>query len=367
MNGIATLTANNQHFGGWKDVSVQRSIEQLAGTFSLDVSERWGGHANKFILKPGDACQLALDGTPVITGYLDEVNPSFSKDSHNVACSGRDKTGDLVDCSAIHKSGQWSNASLHTIASDLIRPFGLKLAIVSDAGANFPSFNIEEGETVFETLERACRLRALLLMSSTDGNVVIGRAGNELLDVVLEEGKNILEGSGNFSWKDRFSTYRVKGQGLGDDHSFGPATTHVAGVARDENITRYRPLIVLAEDHGTGASLGQRAVWESNVRMGRGARGEITVRGWTMPDGRLWQPNFLVPVKSPMLYVDSPMLIVGCNYIKNDKVGTITRLSICRREAFVMLAGASANKLGQAMNAKEQKRKKAKGDDWSML
>jgi prophage tail gpP-like protein len=145
---------------------------------------------------------------------------------------------------------------------------------------------------------------------------------------------------------------------------------HVAPSATvtDDSVTRYRPRIVLADDHGTRARFRDRAEWEKNVRMGRGLRGSITVQGWTDDAGKLWQPNTLVSVTSPLLYLkEAEMLIVGCMYTLDDG-GSRTALSIARREAFDLVAGIGKSKLFKKINTKEEKeKKKKKADDWSAM
>lgn len=365
-SGIAELKVDGVFYGGWKSLRVTRSIEQMAGTFELEVTERWPGQPQASPIKPGRSCQLLLDGEVVITGYVDLPAPDFDANRHTVRVSGRDKTGDLVDCSAIYKSGQWRKVKIDQLARDLIKPFGIKLVVDTDVGAAFTSWNIQEGESVFDCLERAARMRALLVTSNQDGDLVITRAGKSRLEHGLVEGRNIKAARGEFSWKDRYSTYIVKGQGrLGED---GDAV-HAAPSARvvDDVVDRYRPLVVVAESHSENASLRDRAEWERNVRRGRSARGSITVQGWRHAGGALWQPNTLVPVTSPKLWLnDAELLIVGCTWTL-DEGGTQTELAVARPEAFQLLAGVSQSKLFGKLKTKEQRDKREKVEDWSML
>lgn len=362
---LAELKVGGAFYGGWKRLSITRSIEQISGTFELDVTERWAGQSSARPIKPGEPCQVLLGGEPVITGYVDTAEVSYDKQSHSFRVSGRDKTGDLVDCSAIYKTGQWANSKLDRIASDLLEPFKIKVVVETDVGSAFSSYKIQEGETVFECLERAARMKAVLLVSNTAGDLVITRATKQLIPAYLDEGENILSARAEFSWKERFSKYTVKGQDTGNDDQNGAAVAQISGAVTDETINRYRPLIVLAESHGSGVTLRDRAEWERNVRAGRGARGTISVQGWRHAGGDIWRPNTLVRVVSPMIYLDADMLIVGCAYTL-DEGGTRTELSIARRESFELLAGIGRSKLGQKLNDKEQKEKKKKGDDWSL-
>lgn len=364
-SGTAELKVNGAIYGGWKTVRATRSIEQIAGTFDLGISERWAGQPNASPIRPGEPCQLLLDGEPVITGYADESSPGFSAGSHEISVTGRDKTGDLVDCSAIYKGGQWRGVKFEQIARDLVAPFGIKVHVEVDTGDSFSSFSIQPGESVFECMERGARMKALLLISNPLGDLVITRASRHLLPVTLEQGVNIKAARGNFSWKERFSSYIVNGQlKVGPDGETVDSYIGGRGVVRDTVINRYRPLIVLAEEHGAHESLRDRAEWERNVRMGRGNRGSITVQGWRHDGGEIWQPNHLVRVRSPFLWLDADMLIVSCTYSLDDQGGTVTELSIARPEAFELAEGVGRSKLTKKLNGKTQAEKKKTGGDW---
>ncbi len=365
----AELFVGASIFGGWQRVSVSRSIEQIANGFDLEVTERWPGQSVSRPIRPGEKCSLKLDDETVIGGYVDDIDLTYDRQSHGISVRGRDATGDLVDCSAVHKTGQWANAKLDRIAADLCAPFKIKVKVETDVGEPFSSFKVEPGETAFECIERAARLKAVLLISDGEGNLVITRAGKTRTETALAEGVNILSARGGFSWKERFSTYTVKGHDRLDQDAEATAQ-HVAPSATvtDDNITRYRPRIVLADDHGNKTRFRDRAEWERNVRMGRGLRGSITVQGWRDAADALWQPNTLVTVTSPLLYLkEAEMLIVGCLYTLDDG-GTRTALSIARREAFDLVAGIGKSKLFKKISTKEEKEKKQKAnDDWSAL
>lgn len=332
------LKVGGRQYGGWQSIRIQRGLEQIAGAFELGITERWGGQRLARPIKPGEACQVLVDGAPVITGYVDDVRPAYDKESHRVVVAGRDKAGDLVDCSAIHKSGQWSGRTLAQICADLCAPFGIRVIDRARASEVFPTFAIQEGETAFEALERAARMRSVLLVSDGEGNLIIDRADTTLISVELVEGRNILAAEGEFSWRERFSRYIVKGQAQGDDNLWGVAVAGQKGAATDAAITRYRPLIVLAEDQGHGATFRRRAEWERNVRLGRGNRVTVTVQGWTHPGG-LWEPNRLVRVRSPFLDVDADLLIAAVTFTLDER-GTRAELALCRREAFDVIAPA---------------------------
>ncbi|OWY40074.1 hypothetical protein CEK28_04885 [Xenophilus sp. AP218F] len=376
MADVCELRVGGKIYGGWTEIEIQRGLEQVSGQFSLQVTERWPGQEEPRPIMPGQLCVLTIDGMPVVTGYVDDCQPGYDATSTWFHVSGRDKTADLVDCSAIHKSGQWKGASLARIAADLLGPFGIAVVVGPRAGAaNKPiaSFNIEEGETVFDCLERAARLHALMMWTDGQGRLVIDLPGVERAKTALAEGENILRADGNFSWRERYSDYIVKGQGRGHGQHA------VKGSAKDSTVTRHRPLIVLAEDDAHGPSAGERATWECTVRRGRANRATIRVQSWRQQGdaGPLWAPGQRVTLNSPRLRVSAEMLIASVTYLKNANDGTVCDLEIADPRAFDRLAGvrtASLNSTrhsggkGLASGKSDKGRKKKKDDeDWSML
>ena len=364
-----TLLVEGRAFGGWLEMDLQRSIEQIAGCFQLHLTQHWPGVDMLVGLREGLPCEVRLGDDLVITGFVDDFDPELTATNSSITVRGRDKTGDLVDCAAIHKGGAWRGVRLEQIVRDVIAPFGLAVTVDDEVstGDVFKSFSLEDGERAFDAIDRACRLRGVLCTSSADGNLVLTQASDEHSGVTLEEGVNLIRIRAAHSWRDRFSQITLKAQSPGDDQEFGASVAHVKATAKDDEINRYRPLIVMAEHHTSTKALGDRAQWEVLVRMGRGKRGVCTVAGWrTGKDGRegpLWRPNTLVHIKSPRMNLDMDMLIVECNY-RVGKDGTTTDLTFARPEAFAVVSGVSKNRrLGRNLGRRIEHEKKHKGGD----
>jgi len=345
------LLVNGRVYEGWESVRVTRGIEQVAGDFALSVTDRWSenGDLRAWPLNALDACEVRLDGAPVISGYLDAVSISLDAGSHGVSVQGRDKPGDLVDCSAVH-AGQWQNATVERIARDLCKPFGIDVvvALAGLLGEPLKSFALQEGESVFEALDRAARSRALLLTSDPAGRLVVTRRGVQRVPVDVVEGVNLLSGSAEYRVNERFSSITVKGQARGSDAQGAEPAATVKATARDAEITRHRPLVVIAEEQG--GSVAARADWERRIRMGRGSRATVTVQGWSHAGG-LWLPNRLVRVKSPSLRVDADLLIVSCSYTL-DGGGSRTELTLAHPAAFDQIAGVKSGRLASKIDGK---------------
>lgn len=361
------LKIGGQAYGGWTRLEVQRSMEQIAGGFVLQLTSTNPGTDVTVALREGLPCEVYLGKDLVISGYVDDYETDDTDTSSSVRMAGRDKTADLVDCSAIYKTGQWRNVRLEQIVQDICTPFKISVAVQTGlvTGDVFKRFALEEGEKAFDAIDRACRLRAVLATSTPQGHLLLTVASDTDSGVALVEGVNMKKFNSKHSWRERHSEITLKGQVPGDDNESGAQAAHLKAQALDAEINRYRPLVVIAE-HGTSSkSLAERAAWEVKVRMGRGKRGGCTVVGWRTgrdgQEGALWQPNTLVQVKSARMQVDMPLLVVGCSYQLTEQ-GRVTDLTFARPEAFELVAGIGKSRLNAKLNDKTQHEKKQKGD-----
>jgi len=176
------LYIDNMVYSGWTALSIKRSLEAAAGSFSLTLSERWEDAAvpasvtTAWPIYSGDSAIVKIGSDIVITGYVDDVSISLSATSHSITVTGRDLTEDIVDCSAMNRPGQWLNRTLEQIASDLCKPFGVTVSADVVTGGPIAEVNIQPGESVFQTLERIAKGRKLLITSTPDGNLKFTRS-----------------------------------------------------------------------------------------------------------------------------------------------------------------------------------------------
>ncbi len=335
------LRIHGQIYEGWTGVSVTRDIEQMAGVFQLSLRDKWAGMKSLGAVRPGLACSLSESDEPMVTGWLDSVEMSIAYEDHSITATGRDKTGDLIDCAAIHQGGSWDNQSIYAIATDLCRPFSV--AVTANAPAaheTVKQFKLEESEKVFDAIERLCRIKGLLPTSTPAGALLL-TSGDQATSsgASLRTGKdgNVLHAQATFNNAQRFATYIVKGQDSGLGLSDAAAATGPKGSTQDAGITRYRPLTVLAEDSVDAAACQKRAEWEASVRAGRARRLIATVQGWHHAGG-LWRPLTLVDCEIPEVNLSARMLISAVTYSRNSEDGTTTELTLADPAAFAGLA-----------------------------
>ncbi len=332
-NPDVRLKVDGHVFGGWREITIRRGLEQLCASFDLTLTDRWSGQDTARPIMPGASCTVLVDNIPVIAGYVDDATPTYNKRQYGLTVSGRDLTGDLLDCSA--PSTQFSGRTLAQVAKTLCKPYGIGVKVQTDVGAAFSTLKNNEGDSVYETLEPAARIRAALLLSDGLGSLLLARAGTDRLTTVLKLGKNVLDCRAGYSHRDRYSNYTVKGQSAGSDDWNGEDAAQPLGTATDPAVTRHRPLTVLAEENVDKAAAQKRAEWERNVRYGRSRRLTYTVPGWFHADG-LWAPNHMVRVRDGFLGLDEYRLISGVTLTLN-RDGFRARLDVVPRETFVLI------------------------------
>lgn len=329
------LSVDGKDWGGWKSYRVGLGMQQLAGTFDLQLTERWAGQSVRREIPEGAPCTLHYDGELLITGYIDRVNPTYNAQDHSVSISGRDKTCDLVDCSA--PATQWIGRGLVDVARALCAPFGITVIDQANANAPFVSLKPNDGETVFEMLDQAARIRGVLLITDGKGNLIITRAGQARAHDALVLGENINQGSGNRDRTEVFSHYTLKGQSQGSDDLYGADAAAILATATDNRVKRHRPTTIIADGPLDRAAAIQRITWERNVRWGRSQSINYTLIGHRQSNGQLWRPNILVPVYDAYNYLNgAERLITDITYVLDDQ-GERVEPTVMPREAFDVL------------------------------
>lgn len=341
MNNTVTLRTDGRLFTGWTSVSVTRSIESVAGYFELGVNVPPGMDLSG--LAPGKKFSLEIDGQIVCTGYIDSRRRQMTADSMKITIAGRDKTADLIDCAAVYSGGQWKNRTLEQIARDLCAPYGVTVRWeLSDkeSSALFPGFTLDHSETVYEALVRASRARGVLMTSNAAGELVFSRAASTATDELVL-GENLLTLDFEEDFRDRFSQYTVKGyaraNGAEGDDIDAKSIVSRKGTATDSDVTRYRPMIIIADNKITANDAQARALREQRRRLAKSVTFEAEIAGWARKDGQVWMPNLLVTIDASKYAIKTAELLVSKVTLSlNDQDGLKTRVSLAPREGFLV-------------------------------
>jgi prophage tail gpP-like protein len=374
---LLTLRVGGQVFAGWKAVSIKTGIEQLAGTYELGITERWPNQTKDWFIPPGELCQVQIGDDTVISGYVDVVSVTYDAGSHEIKVNGRDKSGDLVDCSAPAKA--FSGQTFEQIATALCTPFGIEIfdetvngkklttkqkkvgkkgtpPKKSRVAGHVPKHSTQSGESIHRTLEKLARSEGVLMVSDGEGGLLLTRAGMAgNCGTILEQGANILRASFEHSHAALYSEITVKAQASGaGDAKYDVQKASPKGVVKraagahsgNSQITRYRPLIIVAETQADATRCQQRAEWEASNREAKSRKLSVTVQGWReSATGDLWRINRFVRVRSSWLRVDEWWLIAAVTY-KLDESGTTAELSLVSDKAFDQLPEIPEPKAG---------------------
>jgi prophage tail gpP-like protein len=387
---LLSLEVNGVRFEGWKSQRLNHSLENLAGTFNLDVSEFWPDQTEAFVIEPGAACTVSIGSDVMITGYVDVYTSKETATEHTVTVSGRDKTGDLVDCSAPSK--EWLDMAFEDIATELLDPYadgykpskkgkGKKGSGKSKAtpvkkaaggGGKLPRKASNSGETVHKLLDKMAKIQGVMLVSDRLGGLMVTRAGmgGHATDALVM-GENLKSLEYERSFANLYSEITVKSQvngavaggGGGIDGNIntkqsavvprlsaasgGQSTARLvskgkssikAGITVSNNgIERYRPLMIIAEDQATDDRCLQRAMWEAGTREAKSKKLKVQVQGWRQSDGSIWAINTLVYVVCDSVREDEEMLISAIEYTLDKAGGTICNMTLFAPEAYDIL------------------------------
>lgn len=335
---IVTLKVDGMEYRGWLEVRIARGVDRAAADFTLSVTRQY------WTIRPGSACEVWIGQDKLITGWVDEVTHSHDGSDRRIDVRGRSRTADLIDCSAVNKPGQWSNQSLQRIADDLAGPYGVPV-LVSGGGVVIPDHQLQQGESVMESLNRLCAMRGLVATDDAEGRLRLHQPGANLRAAQLLAAKgsgNVLKASAKFSQRDRFHTYIVKGQQAGFEIEDSRQIAQPTGKAVDPGIRSTRTLIVMAESQADGARCTERAQWEAASRAGRSVEINLTVQGWRQQNGTLWPVNGIVPYRDDIMGFSTDLLIAEASFTKG-KGGTLTEMRLAPPEAYRPQPAVPAN------------------------
>jgi prophage tail gpP-like protein len=366
--GISVLFDGTE-FSEWTSAEVSRDMKDLSGKFNFTIRDDTRNVASlEFAttdaavdIEPGATAEIYVDGQLCLVGYVDSVEPDIDHEHAEVRISGRDKTGDLVDCAAM-KDGpaEFNNVKLEDAVKRVVAPYGLSVRSEVDTGEPFTRYSLDLSETAFSAVEKGTRSRRVLILSDGVGGVVITRTGSTRAPDGLTLPGNVKSSKGKKSFEKRHSETIVRGQAektgkerkgdapldaTADPVSPGDRTatdgsateterkgTVATGRAIDPEITRYRPIVHLARSKADGQSAQDEADWR--MRTARGESEELTYSvNNHSANGSLWRVNEITTVCDAFQKVNRDMLISNVAF-REDESGRETELKVVSPEAF---------------------------------
>lgn len=218
---FVTIEAGGSSYSTWTEVTAEAGARQAARTFSVITAEPDQIFSDAWPLRPGVEVSVMASGDLVVKGYVDEYSPEFGDGYHRAVISGRSKTKDIIDSSAIHKTGEWKKKTILDIGKDLLEKFSVTIQSNVDNLTKFPVWRLAPGSTVFNELEVMARQDRALLIGTADGNLKLTRADKFGMHAgSLREGVNIKTASAQLSERLKHDEVHARGQkniGSGED------------------------------------------------------------------------------------------------------------------------------------------------------
>ena len=340
--------SNGRKFTGWTDARIVRSLDHIAATFSLSLVAR-NAEGERVRLFPGDSVEVAVNGTKVISGFVDSLSSSFSAGSHSIGVSGSECSADIADC-CIESPLEWENKKMDEIVRIICAGFGLTFSNVMgvDVGQPFKKFSVEPGSKALDTISKLCKERGILCCSNGLGKLFLLKPDSCPRGPALEQGVNLMSADVDFSLVERFSSYTVYGT--------GKAKKKVVAMSSDADVARNRPLIIVDSNAVEKDKVQARADWECKVRKAKSMGFRASVSGWEH-DGGIWEPGVICSFLAPELFVEFPLdLLVSSVEYSWGTSGEVTSLTLVSPDVFE-----------PQPESKKSKAKKTKSDPWNSI
>lgn len=379
-----SLEVGGYRYDGWKNISITTSISELSGKFSLDVFDKWDGQTQGWEIQAGESCTVKIGNDVIITGYVDINSVSLDATSHTINVQGRDKAGDLVDCTADAK--EWTNQRFEFIVNDLVRPYGMTVTTqldgdengynktvekkpAKDGGKRLPRKSCKNDETVHSVIQKMAEIQGVLVISDRKGGLLITRAGLAgKCNDALVLGENLLSVDYSKDFTQVFSKITVKGQAHGATTKTGQKLDRKAGALAsgeierekaDGVVGRYRPLTIQASEQVDSSRAKTQAQWEASVREAKATKLTVKVQGWRESNGSLWEINKTVRVKCPWVREDQDFVIDSLEF-SIDESGTITNMELALPQSYAPNPSLAKNEKAKRETRGAQKANKRK-------
>lgn len=328
-------------------ISIEIAMDEAARSFEAKVKQPGlsqaqlldalkGSPACTVLTQASDGISLATGsdgGETVLTGHVEKRSPSLRSAEAELPIAGRSKTGDLVDSSAEHETGEFKGKTAKDILGPLAKDYGITVESDLDLKPR-DLFRLRPGETWFTAAERIGRAEGFAIGDTPQGNVKLAKAGTKRHAGSLSEGDTVLDASAVHDDSKKFSTVKVKAQA---PDGYGPDELQIESEATDETLGRKRVKVIVPPELIKKDDSRARAKWHRDRAAGEGTTAEVTVKGWRDAAGKLWEPGLLVFTEIPSLGIVQDMLIKTVKLEQDDAEssnGTRATLSLVDPRTF---------------------------------
>jgi prophage tail gpP-like protein len=339
---IAVLSVNGQLYQDWETVMVRHAKQDVPFFyFRFTCSEGMPLSKNfaKLQIRPGDYCTITLAGQPAFAGFVHTRQVFYSGKQHHIEIQGCSQVMELSYSSVVHKTMENNNMTIEQHIRNLLKPFP-KIQFKIEGGKlptiKFPRLSMSPGTTVMEAIEIPLRaLGGIDLTSNVKGDLVAVVGKGSDTDTVTE-GIDILEGREIIYQPGYQSGLYGIGQAPPGDQQSGTQGAHEKfhkniGEAMNSLAQATPGVIPLEIPAFLKGFLAGRTNADRDWQNKDWVTVFITLQGWLRRDGKLWDRNQQVRVKSPMLIMDGSLdlSVKSATFTQENQTGSRTVLELC--------------------------------------
>lgn len=389
LDKVSVIVGGKVH-SGWSAYGIDSDFLIPADAWSM----RLGLPAGIFPegVARGVPVQVRVGPDVVMSGRIDRVSRTVSRDQVSLSVTGRDGAAILVDCASPLLTSR--QASLEEVIAQVVRPLGIKnIELHAESSIRNDKITTEPGERAWDILLRACAGRGLWPWFRPDGTLVIGGPDYTAAPVATlvmrrsGEGNNLLSLTDESSMERSFSRLTVLAQGhahstnnkkeLGIIDVSSSDSLTVSGdtdtteteldtglpetgqhglqfVVEDPTVTYYRPQVVVMHDADDLEQVRYRA-----RKMMADARLEgysliARVQGHRTSDGVLWEPGQRIHVISEPHGIDAVYFLMGREFTGGRPGGAVTTLRLKEDGIWIPDAWTKKKKARKGRKTKKQ-------------
>lgn len=330
---------------GWQNASVEKSMQNIAHTFSFSTSANDFDKTGLQYVKQNAEVKIYIDNTKIMTGYIENIDISYSASSHDINIAGRSKAGLLMDSSVKIATYKIRNltALLNKILFDnefqdikIINKTKINiLSNITQEAQDDNGFTSTSNQTVMEFLQAICNKYYCLLVSNSDGNLELVQEGTQsiggaLVNVINGKENNILSASVNISTTNQFRYIEFS-----SETTVGNNLNQKASITNDDIKINKRKIIYL-DSATTAPIMREMAKFYAGVQRARGRKYQATIYGYytQREGGNIFDINKTIKVSDVFCDLNGDFLILGVKFIKNLNTGTTTTLEIVELGTF---------------------------------
>lgn len=378
---MISIEVNGKKYIGFKNCSVEIDMETACRVFNFTSTSEGKLYSP---IKVDDAVSIWIDKIKILTGYVDTVTPNWDEGSHDISITGRSITSDIIDSTVSGNIDFNGPISLKTIFSKVLTSLGLTniKVILNDKLKSFQDAELagkqdntvgevvsaSVAENAFDFLEKFCRKRQVFFTSDGDGNIVLSRASDTKLPIMLIHkldgiNNNVKNAGCVFDNSKRFYKYVVHSQknsvNLNDsiDVIDSGYETQI-GTAYDYGVRKSRILEIQAEVSSDIQTASDRAKWEANIRRARSFTYHCTISKFYIDyeEKQIWDINKLISVVDDYEDIIATLLIKKVTFNLSDDGSETTDLELVVKDAMTLQASENAQitsleKKGKAVTA----------------